>query len=208
MPRIDPDPRLIADEVQALLRAEANPKAALAAQRFFREPVRLFGISAAVLRRHARAIGRRVHPTWTVREAVRLCDHLIQEPHLEAKAIGLLVLSIFRDDLPASALPRVKRWLARWCGNWATVDLLAPEGYGEMIGGGERIHDLTLLREKIREHDLPEKAFTWYCDIRRYGSVPHSGFGLGLERTVGYICGLKHLREAIPFPRLLNRLNP
>ena len=78
----------------------------------------------------------------------------------------------------------------------------------EVIGGGERIHDLDLLERRIKEHDLPRRAFEWYCDLRRYGSVPHSGFGLGVERTVAYICGLKHLREAIPFPRLINRLNP
>jgi asparaginyl-tRNA synthetase len=89
-----------------------------------------------------------------------------------------------------------------------SVDLLAPEGYGELIGGGERIHDLELLERRIEEHDLPRRAFEWYLDLRRYGSVPHAGFGLGLERTVSYICGLKHLREAIPFPRLLNRLSP
>ncbi len=89
-----------------------------------------------------------------------------------------------------------------------SVDMLAPEGYGELIGGGERIHDLEFLRTRIEEHKLPPGAFDWYCDLRRFGSVPHSGFGLGLERTVAYICGLKHLREAIPFPRLINRLNP
>ncbi len=89
-----------------------------------------------------------------------------------------------------------------------SVDMLAPEGYGEVIGGGERIHDLELLKKRVREHNLPEEAFRWYFDLRRYGSVPHSGFGLGLERTVSYICRLKHLREAIPFPRLLNRLSP
>jgi len=89
-----------------------------------------------------------------------------------------------------------------------SVDMLAPEGYGELIGGGQRIHDLELLRTRIDEHKLPPNAFDWYCDLRRFGSVPHSGFGLGLERTVAYICGLKHLREAIPFPRLINRLNP
>ncbi len=87
-------------------------------------------------------------------------------------------------------------------------DLLAPEGYGEIIGGGQRIHDLKLLEKRIREHDLPAQAFQWYVDLRRYGSVPHSGFGLGVERLVGWICGLSHLREAIPFPRTLNRLNP
>jgi asparaginyl-tRNA synthetase len=89
-----------------------------------------------------------------------------------------------------------------------SVDLLAPEGYGEVIGGGQRIHDLDLLERRIKEHNLPREAFDWYCDLRRYGSVPHSGFGLGVERTVAYICGLSHLREAIPFPRLVNRLSP
>jgi asparaginyl-tRNA synthetase len=88
------------------------------------------------------------------------------------------------------------------------VDLLASEGYGEIIGGGQRIHDLALLEQRIRDDDLPTEAFQWYLDLRRFGSVPHSGFGLGLERFVGFVCGLKHLREAIPFPRLLNRLNP
>jgi asparaginyl-tRNA synthetase len=87
-------------------------------------------------------------------------------------------------------------------------DLLAPEGYGEIIGGGQRIHDLKLLEKRIQEHDLPAQAFQWYVDLRRYGSVPHSGFGLGVERLVGWVCGLSHLREAIPFPRTLNRLNP
>jgi asparaginyl-tRNA synthetase len=89
-----------------------------------------------------------------------------------------------------------------------STDLLAPEGYGEIIGGGQRIHDLELLERRIREHGLPKQAFEWYLDLRRFGSVPHSGFGLGLERLVAYICGLSHLREAIPFPRTLNRLNP
>jgi asparaginyl-tRNA synthetase len=89
-----------------------------------------------------------------------------------------------------------------------SVDMLAPEGYGEVIGGGERIHDLDLLRRRIEEHKLPPRAFDWYLDLRKYGSVPHSGFGLGVERTVSYLCGLGHLREAIPFPRTLNRLNP
>jgi asparaginyl-tRNA synthetase len=89
-----------------------------------------------------------------------------------------------------------------------SVDMLAPEGYGEVIGGGERIHDLDLLERRIKEHDLPRGAFDWYADLRKYGSVPHSGFGLGVERTVSYLCGLKHLREAIPFPRTLNRLSP
>jgi len=87
-------------------------------------------------------------------------------------------------------------------------DLLAPEGYGEIIGGSQRIHDLKLLEEKIKEYNLPKGAFEWYIDLRRYGSVPHSGFGLGIERTVAWICGLKHVREAIPFPRMIYRIYP
>lgn len=88
------------------------------------------------------------------------------------------------------------------------ADLLAPEGYGEIIGGSERIHDLKLLEQKIEEFGLPRKAYEWYVDLRRYGSVPHSGFGLGIERTVMWICKLKHIRETIPFPRTMNRIYP
>ncbi|MCR4424689.1 MAG: asparagine--tRNA ligase [Firmicutes bacterium] len=88
------------------------------------------------------------------------------------------------------------------------ADLLAPEGYGEIIGGSQRIHDPDLLAQRIREHCLPEAAYTWYTDLRRFGSVPHSGFGLGIERTVAWITGLEHVREMIPFPRLLNRIYP
>ncbi|HSV31517.1 MAG TPA: asparagine--tRNA ligase [Atribacteraceae bacterium] len=87
-------------------------------------------------------------------------------------------------------------------------DLIAPEGYGEIIGGGQRIHDLALLEQRITEYGLPRDAFKWYLDLRRYGTVPHSGFGLGIERTVGWICGIKHIREAIPFPRQIYRLYP
>lgn len=87
-------------------------------------------------------------------------------------------------------------------------DLLAPEGYGEIIGGSQRIEDLALLEERIAAHGLPKEAFEWYLDVRRYGSVPHSGFGIGLERTVAWICKLPHVRETIPFARLLNRLKP
>lgn len=88
------------------------------------------------------------------------------------------------------------------------VDMLAPEGYGEIIGGGQREESLDVLLSMIKEHDLPEEAFKWYLDLRRFGTVPHSGFGLGLERTVAWICGLKHVRETIPFPRMLGRLYP
>ena len=88
------------------------------------------------------------------------------------------------------------------------ADLLAPEGYGEIIGGGQRIDDLELLEQRLVEHNLPREAFEWYLDLRRYGSVPHSGFGLGIERTVAWICGLDHIRESIPFPRLLHKMYP
>jgi len=89
-----------------------------------------------------------------------------------------------------------------------SADLLAPEGYGEIIGGGERSGDLEYLEKQIERHDLPRDAYEWYLDLRRYGSVPHSGFGLGIERTVMWICGLQHIRETIPFPRLLGRIYP
>ncbi len=88
------------------------------------------------------------------------------------------------------------------------MDILAPEGYGEIVGGGQRIHDGELLRSRIREHKLPEDAFRWYLDLRRYGSVPHAGFGMGIERVVAWICGLDHVRETIPFPRMLYKLYP
>ena len=89
-----------------------------------------------------------------------------------------------------------------------SVDLLAPEGYGEIVGGGQREDDLAVLERKIEEHGLPRASFEWYLDLRRYGTVPHSGFGIGVERTVAWICGLAHLREAIPFPRMIHRLTP
>jgi asparaginyl-tRNA synthetase len=89
-----------------------------------------------------------------------------------------------------------------------SVDMIAPEGYGEIVGGGQRIHDLALLERRLQEHGLPREAYEWYLDLRRYGSVPHSGFGLGLERTVAWICGLQHIRETIPFPRTLGRVWP
>lgn len=88
------------------------------------------------------------------------------------------------------------------------ADLIASEGYGELIGGSERIHDVELLEQRISEHNLPREAFEWYLDLRRYGSVPHSGFGLGFERTLAWITGVHHLREVIPFPRMLTRMYP
>ncbi|GKW44724.1 asparagine--tRNA ligase [Planococcus sp. NCCP-2050] len=88
------------------------------------------------------------------------------------------------------------------------ADLIAPEGYGEIIGGSERIYDYELMKQRIQEHGLDEKAYAWYLELSKYGAVPHSGFGLGLERTVAWISGAEHVRESIPFPRLLNRLYP
>jgi asparaginyl-tRNA synthetase len=88
------------------------------------------------------------------------------------------------------------------------VDVLAPEGYGEIIGGGQREDNIDVLEAKIRKHNLPSESFQWYLDIRRYGTVPHAGFGMGIERTLSWICGLKHVREAIPFPRMLYKIYP
>jgi asparaginyl-tRNA synthetase len=88
------------------------------------------------------------------------------------------------------------------------MDVLAPEGYGEIIGGGQREDDLAVLQGKLEAHDLSEAAFSWYLDLRRYGSVPHAGFGMGIERMVTWLCGLHHVRESIPFPRMLERVTP
>jgi asparaginyl-tRNA synthetase len=88
------------------------------------------------------------------------------------------------------------------------LDMIAPEGYGEIIGGGERLADLDLLLQRIKEHGLPQEAFEWYLDLRRYGTVPHGGFGMGIERVVAWICKLEHVRETIPYPRMLYRLYP
>ncbi|HEX9406207.1 MAG TPA: asparagine--tRNA ligase [Thermoanaerobaculia bacterium] len=88
------------------------------------------------------------------------------------------------------------------------LDMIAPEGYGEIIGGSQRIHDHDLLLQRLREHDLPIEAFQWYLDVRKYGTFPHSGFGMGLERVVAWISGVPHLRETIPYPRMLNRIYP
>ncbi len=88
------------------------------------------------------------------------------------------------------------------------LDMLAPEGYGEIIGGSQRIHDLALLERRLEEHKLPREAYEWYLDVRRYGTFPHAGFGMGLERLVAWVCGIHHLREAIPYPRTLKRIYP
>ncbi len=88
------------------------------------------------------------------------------------------------------------------------VDIIAPEGYGEIVGGGQRIHDLALLEQRLSEHNLPREAFEWYLDLRRFGTVPHGGFGMGVERFVAWMCGLEHVRETIPYPRMLYRTRP
>ena len=89
-----------------------------------------------------------------------------------------------------------------------SVDVLAPEGYGEIIGGGQRIDDYDQLLQRLEEHKLPREAFEWYLDLRRFGTVPHGGFGMGIERVVGWLCGLEHVREATPFPRMMYRVTP
>jgi asparaginyl-tRNA synthetase len=88
------------------------------------------------------------------------------------------------------------------------ADLLAPEGYGELIGGSQRIADIKLLKRRLKEQGLPQEPYAWYIDLRKYGSVPHAGFGLGIERTIAWICGVPHIRECIPFPRQIHRLSP
>jgi asparaginyl-tRNA synthetase len=88
------------------------------------------------------------------------------------------------------------------------VDIIAPEGYGEIVGGGQRIHDLALLEKRLDEHKLPREAFNWYLDLRRFGTVPHAGFGMGVERFVAWMCGLEHVRETIAYPRMLYRTRP
>lgn len=88
------------------------------------------------------------------------------------------------------------------------MDILAPEGYGEIVGGSQRIHDYDLLLERLQEHNLPVESFRWYLDLRKYGSVPHSGFGMGIERVVTWLCGIEHVRETIAFPRMLHRMYP
>jgi asparaginyl-tRNA synthetase len=88
------------------------------------------------------------------------------------------------------------------------IDVLAPEGYGEIVGGGERATSLEFLEKQIEEHNLPKDAFDWYLDLRRYGTIPHAGFGMGIERCTAWMCGIEHVRETIPFPRMLYRLKP
>ena len=88
------------------------------------------------------------------------------------------------------------------------IDVIAPEGYGEIVGGGQRIHDLALLEKRLADHHLPPEAFDWYLDLRRFGTVPHAGFGMGVERFVAWMCGLEHVRETIAYPRMLYRTRP
>jgi asparaginyl-tRNA synthetase len=128
-------------------------------------------------------------------------------PH-ETELTGKFVKPVFVYGYPT----KVKAfYMEPWPGRpevCKSVDLLAPEGYGEIIGGSERMSNHDLLLQRIREHNLPEESFKWYLDLRKYGSVPHSGFGIGLERTVSWICGIEHIREAIAFPRTIKRVYP
>jgi len=127
------EPSRIASEILVFLRANASAGRARSSQRYFKEPVQLYGIQAPVLRKHAKSLASQLKGKWTWVEAVSLVDELIQEPQLEAKAVGLLVLSFFQADLPAPMLPRIKSWLAWHSGNWATVDLLAPDILGPLL---------------------------------------------------------------------------
>jgi aspartyl/asparaginyl-tRNA synthetase len=124
---------------------------------------------------------------------------LIVQPISLALATSPAVTPVIPSRNTSAAVTRVWK---------ASEAVLGSEGVGEIIGGSQREDDLELLLGRIREHKLPEEAFQWYLDLRRYGSVPHAGFGLGLERTVAWICGIEHVREAIPFPRTIYRLTP
>jgi asparaginyl-tRNA synthetase len=137
-----------------------------------------------------------------------------QNPDAEIDWAGEAILSrkasrpFFITDYPKGSRGFYDRESPQRPGVLRNFDLLAPEGYGELIGGSQRIHDLALLEKRIAEHKLPKEAFDWYVDLRRYGTVPHSGFGLGVERTVAWISGSEHIRECIPFPRMLYKIYP
>lgn len=155
-------------------------------------------------------------PKISYKEAVELCNkagvHIeygedFGAPHDTAIA-GSFERPVFVDRFPAA----IKSFYMQPDPQDPTVvlgsDLYAPEGYGEIIGGSQRIHDLDLLLKKMEEHKVPYEPYKWYVDLRRYGSVPHSGFGIGIERTVCWMCGLSHIREAIPFARMLEKIYP
>jgi asparaginyl-tRNA synthetase len=155
-------------------------------------------------------------PRISYKEAVELCNKAgvqieygedFGAPHDTAIA-GSFDRPVFVDRFPTS----IKSFYMQPDPQDPTVvlgsDLYATEGYGEIIGGSQRIHDLDLLLKKMEEHKVPYEPYKWYVDLRRYGSVPHSGFGIGIERTVCWICGLSHIRESIPFPRMLEKIYP
>lgn len=155
-------------------------------------------------------------PVISYKEAVELCNRAgvpikygedFGAPHDTAIA-GSFDRPVFVDRFPAE----IKSFYMQPDPKDPSVvlgsDLYAPEGYGEIIGGSQRIHDLDLLLKKMEEHKVPYEPYKWYVDLRRYGSVPHSGFGIGIERTVSWMCGLQHIREAIPFARMLEKIYP
>jgi asparaginyl-tRNA synthetase len=155
-------------------------------------------------------------PRISYKEAVELCNEAgvpikygddFGAPHDTAIA-GKFERPVFVDRFPAE----IKSFYMQPDPEDPSVvlgsDLYAPEGYGEIIGGSQRIHDLDLLLKKMEEHKVPYEPYKWYVDLRRYGSVPHSGFGIGIERTVSWMCGLSHIREAIPFARMLEKIYP
>ena len=163
------------------------------------------------------------YPRITYTKAVEMVNQLAQRPELELTPLqwgndfgtpheAALTLQfdrpIFVEKYPAA----IKAFYMQPDPNdprlVLNADMLAPEGVGEIIGGSQRIHEPELLLQKIREHNLPEEVFDWYMDLRLFGTVPHAGFGIGLERTVRWICGIEHIREAIPFPRMYTRMRP
>lgn len=155
-------------------------------------------------------------PRWTYQEAIKFLKakgSLIQEGDDFGSEDETLLSKEFSKPIIVHRYPAsVKAFYMQPDFEQPTLalcmDVLAPEGYGEIIGGGQRIHDHNTLLVRLEEHQLPREAFQWYLDLRRFGSIPHSGFGMGIERAVAWICGIDHVRETIPFPRMLYRLYP
>jgi asparaginyl-tRNA synthetase len=159
------------------------------------------------------------------KDAIKLCNELLKDkisqgeveeipwggdfgaPHEEALA-GHFGKPVFVEKMPAMMKAFYMEPDPSNPDLVLAADLIAPEGYGEIIGGSQRISDINLLKKRLKDFGLPEEPYNWYIDLRQYGGVPHAGFGMGVERTVSWICGLEHLREAIPFPRTIYRLTP
>ena len=184
-------------------------KSAARLQIIGRDVAKLEKIEAALSAHHLRRAVQMLqegHAKGAARKQVRMG----RRPRLARRNLSLVAVrkpgdgpSLSRED--ESVLHGARSAASRLA---LCVDVLAPEGYGEIIGGSQRMASYELLVQRIQEHNLPEEAFKWYLDLRKYGSVPHAGFGMGIERAVAWICGLEHVRETIPFPRMLHRLYP